>query len=258
MNAIYFSGTGNTKFCAERFSERLGNGARAFSIESNEAVSVLEESKELALAYPVYYSSLPKIVRDFILESKTLWRGKKVFIIATMGLFSGDGAGCSARILRKLGAEVTGGLHVKMPDCIGDVGLLKKPPERNAELVKAAAYKIDKAAERYRGGKPPRDGLNAFDHIAGLLGQRLWFSGKTKSYTQNPKIDKEKCVGCGVCETVCPMGNIRMENGGAASGSRCTMCYRCFSECPKKAITLIGKEVIVQYKFSTSYREVIE
>lgn len=199
-------------------------------------------------AYPVYYSNLPKIVRDFIVQNKALWRGKRVFIIATMGLFSGDGAGVSARLFRKYGAEVTGGLHLKMPDCIGDVGLLKKPPEETREIIEQAREKLDEAAERFRNGKPTREGLNVFYHIAGLFGQRLWFSGKTKEYADLPRIDGEKCVGCGVCERLCPLGNLRIEDGKAVSGGRCTMCYRCFSNCPQKAITIIGKSVIVQYK----------
>ncbi len=45
------------------------------------------------------------------------------------------------------------------------------------------------------------------------------------------------------------MKNIKVENGEAVSGNQCTICYRCVSECPKKAITIIGKEVLVQYKF---------
>lgn len=249
LTALYFSGTGNTHFCAEQFTRKLGG--RSLSIEDRAAVSALAENDEIAIAYPVYYSNLPKIVRDFIEENAALWRGKRVFIIATMGAFSGDGAGCSARILKKHGANISGGLHIKMPDCIGDVKLLKKPPEKNKEIVGTAIQKIDRAAKNYQSGNPPREGLNAFAHIAGLFGQRLWFRRKTKNYTQNPKIDRERCVGCGVCERLCPMNNIRLENGRAVAGGRCTMCYRCFSKCPQKAITIIGKKVIVQYNLQS-------
>lgn len=248
MTGIYFSGTGNTKYCVERFLKRLGEDDRAYPIEGKAAKTAFEDT-DIVFAYPVYYSNIPKIVRDFISDNKALWKGKNVFVIATMGLFSGDGAGVAARLLKKYGATVTGGLHLKMPDCIGDVGLLKKPPEQNREIIAAASQKIDRAAEAFKNGKPPREGLNFFYHIAGLFGQRLWFSGKTKSYTQNPKIDAEKCVGCGACEKLCPMGNVKLKDGKAVSGDRCTMCYRCFSECPQKAITIIGKEVLVQYKF---------
>ena len=44
----------------------------------------------------------------------------------TMGAFSGDGAGCTARLLKKYGAHILGGLHVKMPDSVCDSKLLTK------------------------------------------------------------------------------------------------------------------------------------
>lgn len=249
MTGIYFSGTGNTKYCVTRFLERLRADGGAYFIKDKSQLLEITEDSEIVLAYPVYYSSLPKLVRDFIENNKGAWQGRRVFIIATMGAFSGDGAGVSARLLRKYGAEIVGGLHLKMPDCIGDVKALKRPPEKNRELIAKASEKIDRAAKRFQNGKPTRHGLSVFHHLAGLFGQRLYFSGKTKEYTQNPKIDAQKCVGCGVCESFCPMNNIRVENGKAVSGNRCTMCYRCFSSCPKKAITIIGKKVIEQYKF---------
>ena len=52
-------------------------------------------------------------------------------MIATMGLFSGDGAGVLARLLKKYGAKITGGLHLKMPDSIADEKVLKRPLEKN-------------------------------------------------------------------------------------------------------------------------------
>lgn len=45
---------------------------------------------------------------------------------------------------------------------------------------------------------------------------------------------------------VCPMGNICIKEGKAVSGDKCTMCYRCVNQCPKHAITLLGKKVVEQ------------
>lgn len=40
------------------------------------------------------------------------------------------------------------------------------------------------------------------------------------------------------------------------SNDCCTMCYRCVSLCPQKAITLLGNEVVEQYRIN--FRTVIE
>ncbi|MDE5563223.1 MAG: EFR1 family ferrodoxin [Clostridiales bacterium] len=252
MLGVYFNGTGNTKHCVEYFLNRL-EGGRAYEIESEGVTAAIQSSDEIVFAYPVYYSNLPKIVREFIVGNAELWRGKKIFIIATMGLFSGDGAGCSARLFKKYGAKTLGGLHLKMPDCIGDVKLLKKSLDENRKIIIQAERKMDAVVKEINDGKYPKEGLNFFYHVAGLFGQRLYFRGKTKRYYTKIKTDVSKCVKCGLCVSLCPMSNIAMEDK-VIFQDKCTMCYRCFANCPKQAITIIGKQVYEQCKFE-NYKE---
>jgi len=246
---IYFSGTGNTKHCVEEFVGDFDDNAEIVSLENIKAIALLKADDFIVLGYPVYFSNMPKIVRDFIVENKNSFRDKKVMIIATMALFSGDGAGCSARILKKHGAKVIGGLHVKMPDCIGDEKMLKKSYSANRKLIEQADVKIALSAERLKNGNPTREGLNIFHRIAGLLVQRLWFYWKTATYKDLPKIAVDKCTGCGQCAKLCPTKNIYMTDKRALSKGKCTMCYRCFSNCPTKAITILGKNIYEQYRF---------
>ncbi len=248
MIGIYFSGTGNTKHCSEYLLRLLDEDAPSYSIENGNAIDAIRSSDEIIFAYPVYYSYLPKIVYDFIVNNSAAWKDKNIFVVATMGLFSGDGAGCAARLFKKYGAKILGGLHIKMPDCIGDVKLLKKSFEENKELVKRADAKIESLATKIKCGKYPQDGLHFFDRIVGCIGQRLWFRRKTKNYSDKLKISYN-CIGCGQCANLCPMGNIILKNNKAFAGNRCTMCYRCIGLCPKQAITLLGNSVIEQCRF---------
>lgn len=246
MTGVYFSGTGNSKYCVETFLREYGMGGQAFSIEDKNAVTEIQKHDEIVMGYPVQFSNIPKILRDFIAVNPDLWKGKKVFIIVTMGLFSGDGAGILARLLRGYGAIITGGLHLKMPDSISDEKVLKRSVESNRELVAAAVYKIKRAVYGIKNNHIPKEGLGPFYHMAGLFGQRLYFYNKTKNYSDRLKIDTNKCIGCGKCADLCPKENIRLNNKQAVSGNQCTMCYRCVSQCPMQAITLLGKNVIEQ------------
>ena len=248
MLGIYFSGTGNTKYCIESFVKELDAKAKCMSIEDSKVLHEIEKSDFIVLAYPIYFSNLPKIMGDFILQNRTKFNNKKIFIIATMGLFSGDGAGCSARLLKKCGAKIVGGLHLKMPDCVGDVQALKKSKEENIKIVQEAIIKIKNSVESLKGGKPTEEGLNILCHLGGLFGQRLWFYNKTKEYTNKVKINENKCITCGKCIELCPMKNLYECDGKIKSKSTCTMCYRCLSNCPKEAITILGKQVHEQCK----------
>jgi len=136
-----------------------------------------------------------------------------------------------------------------MPDCIGDEKLLKKSLERNKETVRQADVKIIRAAEALKKGAPTQEGLNILYHIAGLLGQRLWFYNKTTTYMHKPDVDEQKCIGCGRCAELCPMQNIEIINDQAVSHHRCTMCYRCFAYCPTESLTILGKQVYEQCFF---------
>ena len=178
MIGLYFSGTGNTKHCVEEFVRCFDSEKQSFSIDNVELNRLLDSEETIVFGYPIYFSNLPKKVRDFILNHTELFREKKIFVIATMGLFSGDGAGCSARIFRKCGAEIIGGLHLKMPDCIGDSRLLKKTLQENRLLIKQADNKIHLAVERLKVGKPFKEGLNIFYHIADYLDNGFGFMDK--------------------------------------------------------------------------------
>ena len=249
MLGVYFSGTGNTKHCVTEFVRCYDENSISVSIESAGVNDMIAEHDFIVFGYPIYFSNAPKIVRDFIKSNKNSFCNKKIFIVCTMGLFSGDGAGCTARIFKRYKAKVIGGLHLKMPDCIGDVKLLKKSLEENKRLIEQANEKIKHSAQRLKDGKPTKEGLNFFYHMAGLFGQRLWFYKKTTSYKKKPIINIEKCVGCGQCAKICPLNNLEIKNGKATSKGKCTLCYRCFSSCPAKALTILGKQVHEQCRF---------
>lgn len=247
MLGIYFSGTGNTKHCIEKLVNAIDENATILPLENEGVVDTIREQEMIVLGYPTQFSNAPMLVRDFI-QSNDIWKDKKVLCVATMGAFSGDGAGCAARLLKKKGAVILGGLHIRMPDSVCDSKLLKKPIDENRKNIFEADKKLERAAHEIKNGTYPQEGITFLSHIVGLFGQRLWFYRKTSRYSKNLNINND-CNGCGLCVKICPMNNLLLQDKRAVSQDRCTMCYRCISQCPQKAITLLGKQVQEQCRF---------
>ncbi|MCL2228948.1 MAG: EFR1 family ferrodoxin [Firmicutes bacterium] len=243
---LYFSGTGNTSFAVKRFVAGLStNQASTLAITDPKAIEEVKNHDLIIFAYPIYFSDAPKIVKDYINENKDKFFGKQIFVIATQGVASGDGAGVGARLFKKHGAKVVGGLHVKMSDSVADAWVYRN--QNHAVKTAKSSEKIDKAVARFVAGKPTKHGFGACGRVVGFSMQRLWFGRLTKSYRNKPKISHTDCVSCGACVRECPLGNLQLRDGELTQNEKCTLCYRCVNLCPNRALTILGRKVYKQH-----------
>lgn len=65
-------------------------------------------------------------------------------------------------------------------------------------------------------------------------GIREWMR---KFMLSRPLLDPKKCIGCGMCEKMCPPHSLKMKNGNPVFHlDTCIRCYCCQEHCPKGAI----------------------
>lgn len=70
-------------------------------------------------------------------------------------------------------------------------------------------------------------------------------------------ISKNKCVGCGLCETECPVGAMAVTKGmGNIDQENCTECEQCIDICPQNAIANI--EANLRIAIGTDNRESVK
>ena len=250
---LYFSGTGNTKYVVKKFAT-LYEDNNQYTVQSIEHTDFnyedsIKKADIVVIAYPIHDSMIPFIMKEFIEEYMESFRNKKIITIATQLLFSGDGGALVYRKLKKVNVELLHSIHVNMPSNLTDVSIFKNLPlSQTGPKVKKADEKIEKVIKMIKSRKKIKDGRRFYSWFSGFFTQRLWGKLFLQSLRSKIKIDHDACINCNKCVEVCPVTNLRSENGKIEQNGICTWCYRCINTCPKQAITLFTKKAPkVQY-----------
>ena len=247
MLTLYFSGTGNTKYVANLFSSQMD--AECFSIESNIDFKAKIESHEIiAFCYPVYGSRVPLIMREFVAKNISAIKGKKLIILVTQLIFSGDGARVLCDLFPENYVEVIYAQHFNMPNNICNFALMRQVSARKLQQKKDKANKkIATICQDIESGVIKRRGFSAFSRFLGKIQGNHWQGDSKKVFAlegtmeyrakHGLKIDDD-CTMCGICVRICPMKNLEISHDKISHKNNCTVCYRCVNYCPQKAITV--------------------
>jgi len=249
IKIFYFSGTGNTYFVAKKMTEyfRKDNICDLFSIEKHmkDASGIIADADLVGIGYPIYGSSLPKIVKDFISSLDEIHI--RAFIFCSQMMFSGDGAAYGGRLLEKKGFQVFWQEHFNMPNNITDVRFLTSKRQKNyLKIENRVTKKANKFAVKILSEKHFKKGSNFFSLLLGLSQRVAYEKIEENAYSNAIHIKEDLCNSCGLCTRICPSDNLTLSNGKVVSKGNCILCYRCVNHCPEKAMYIISKKGVNQ------------
>ena len=247
MLVLYFSGTGNTKYIAERFSRKMD--AVCLSIEDDADFTTLIGTHDtVVFCYPVYGSRVPRIMREFAAEHTAALKGKKLVVFITQVSFSGDGARVLCDLLPEGHVEVIYAEHFNMPNNICNFVLLRKASKKSIQnRLKKAEKLMDEVCRNINAGIVKKKGFSNIAKLLGMIQGRAWQGDSrniapkenTMEYRAQRSIRIDSgCTVCEVCVEVCPMKNLENSNGAIIHKNNCTICYRCVNRCPQREITI--------------------
>jgi len=274
MKIYYFSGTGNSFAVAKDIAKKAD--AELISIPGAMYMDKIQvDAESIGIIFPSYLaplSGLPLIVERFVRKIANI-ESMYVFAVCTCGGYECVNALPSLErlrhIIRSCGGKLSAEYSVRLPMNNLDYDHIPIPIIRDQEIIiNKSKAKIDDVCYRIinkRGTK-----YKIVKKLFGLLMTPLYklirqsvindlkekakepMDTGLKYFELIPLTDKsiiidEKCNGCGTCEKVCPVNNIKIVDKKPEFQHKCEMCFACDEWCSYNAIHHWSRTVGVKY-----------
>ncbi len=228
-----FSGTGNSKYVAQRIADALEDTLLPMNdlIKAGDT-SPIGAGERLVIVTPTYAWRIPRIVRDWLLKTE-LTGAKQVWFVMTCGSEIGNADSYNRQFCQMKDLVCMGTAQIVMPE--NYIAMFNAPQTDEArQIVAKAQPDIDRAIAAIRAGQPfPSPRSNLYDRFMSGPVNPIFYSWfvRADAFTVS-----DACVGCGQCAARCPTNNITLQNGKPVWGKNCTHCMACICYCPAAAI----------------------
>ena len=226
MKTFYFTATGNSLYVAKRIGGELHSIPHMIK-----AGKYTFEDEAIGFAFPCYSLGVPRMVAEFILESKL--KAEYFFAVMTYGNMAAGGLKQMEEIGAKANIRFNYVNEILMIDNYLPVFNIEK------ELKKEASKKIEENLGKIVSDIEGRQNNTISKNFAvGMLSNFIHRS-YTKNHAAEDKkfIVQESCNSCRVCEKVCPKIILKVKEKPGFSHN-CESCYACIHHCPQQAIIL--------------------
>ena len=230
---FYFSGTGNSRFVAERIARAIGQEAVDITKYTKDHESpVFKDTGVYLFCCPSYMSATARTMTEFI-ESATFPKGVKAYFVVTCASSMGISPKVSMDLCTLKGMEFMGAAQVVMPQ--NYIALFTtKGKDENSRIINEALPVIEKIADTVMAGDMlDSKKIGSFEYSVTRWVRDVYYKDfmKTKKFRST-----DKCIACGKCARICPLSNITIVDNRPSWGKNCTHCMACINQCPKDAI----------------------
>ncbi len=234
---LYFTGTGNSRFIANRLGSLLSEEVLSINSYMKEnKKGDFESAAPYVIVVPIYMCRIPPDVERF-LENSTFRGNRSVYFIYSAAAVIGRADSYVRRLCSRAGLSFKGSAAILMP--ANYVAMYDVIPKENAltEAVKRIHAVQEIAGIIQKNGtfavNPQIARMKVLSLIAPLFTKMM--------VKDRPFVCGDSCTGCGQCAALCPKNNILLKGGKPSWQGNCMHCMACISACPQKAINYGSK-----------------
>ena len=211
---LYFTGTGNSRYAASIISNICGDELVSINSIMRQRIEdpyiakySFESDKPFVVVCPTHCWNVPKAVQDFLKDSRFIGSTKLYFFL-TCGSSTGAASLLAQQLCADIGMTFMGLSSVVMPE--NYIAMFKTPPYDEAlGIIRSSVSKIESCARLINMGKA----------ICDMNQGKLWLSKINPIFYRLFVKDKafrttEDCNECGLCEKICPVVNINIDDRG--------------------------------------------
>ncbi len=224
----YFSGTGNSRWVANQIARHISDRSISISdmFKNREMPSEIKNGEILGIVFPSHIGLPPKIVKDFVSKIK-IDKNAFVFAVCTCG----DEVGYTLKALKKH-IHIDSGYSVIMPN--NHITMVDSDSdELIEEKINNAKIKILNICENI---KTKKREIQCDKGIIPMIKSYIIAPIITFQFNDKKFYSDNSCIGCRLCENICPIQNIKVINGSPVWQNNCIHCMACIHHCPKKSI----------------------
>lgn len=251
---FYFSGTGNSLQVAKSLTEQLKETHLQPMASLVHEQEIQVDAECIGFVFPVYMLGIPMIVAEFIKKIK-LNPSTYVFTVVTCGGLPGMAFKQIDQLLKPQSTHIHSAFVVKMPG--NNIRRYEaKSDEDQVKLFQQAAIDVQNMSTLIQKRQAVKI-ENSHPLITNLLAPVLYKKLQNQSETLPDFQVTPQCIGCGLCQKVCPVKNIQMIENRPKWGNNCQQCMACIQHCPKEAIEY-GKKTVGRKRYKNPNINVVE
>ena len=232
---LYFSATGNTEFIAKELAQRLDDECvNLLDRIKNQNFEPLYSEKPFIICAPVYVCEMPRFMSKY-LKKQSFCGSRDVYFIFTSGGYCGISGVLAKSMFKKKNMVYRGHAEFKMPrNYVANDAYPMLERQEVEERIRACYQQLEQVASDIRSGsKLTARHVYLFETIITVPFNPVWCKFKL---TAKDFYTKDSCIGCGKCEKLCPLNNIKIVDKKPVWGNECSHCMACIGYCPVEAI----------------------